>query len=102
MIDGTLGSSGLHQCGVRFGLDTGAGLDLIRRNVFPMGWKTEIDLTLCAPRFNYSNGNQMNLKEMVRMTTRFGNILFRMLFIIANQLAVEVILGTSLHNHHVD
>lgn len=56
---------------------------------------------MAPPRLNDANGRPLALSESVLMTVRFGNTMYRVGFIVADRLVVEVLIGTTSLNHHL-
>lgn len=61
-----------------------------------------MDSATAPPRLNEANGRQLALGESVGLTTRFANTLYQNMFIVAERLAVDVIIGSDFMNRHVE
>lgn len=83
-------------------MDTGAGFNLIRRNVLTFGWVNNVDNLSKAPGINEANRNPLRLGEVVALPKGFRNTLFKVQFIIDEKLVVDAIFGTSFMNRQVE
>ena len=82
-------------------IDTGAGFALIKKSRLPANWREfEVNSTN-LPRLGDANGNALQLEAMVHLTIRLGNTLYRVPFLVAERLAVDVIVRTAFMNKHV-
>lgn len=66
-----VGVSGEHNKGVRFLLDTRAGLNLIRIDTLPYGWENKVYEGVTQPRLFYANLKPFDLCEVVWIMKRF-------------------------------
>ena len=82
--------------------DIGSGPNLIRKSAFFDGWERYVVRNETVPRLDDANGRPLPLLGLAVIRARFGNLLFHMPFVIADSLAVDVIIGTRLMNQHVD
>lgn len=71
IVYGCVGVRKMTQRGVRFDLVAGVEFGLICGNVLPYGCQEAIDITKSAPRLKDSNGNSLDLQEVVLQTMRF-------------------------------
>lgn len=83
-------------------METGAGFNLVQRNVLPFRWEWKVDEKATVPRLNDENGNPLQLREVLWLTTRFGNNLFGVKYIFTKRLSVDAIVGTGLMKRHID
>ena len=82
--------------------DTGSGPNLIRKSALFDGWERYLVRNEIVPRLGDANGRPLRLLGVVLIRARFGNSLFHMSFVVADSLAVDVIIGTRFMNQHVD
>ena len=82
-------------------MDTGAGFALIKKSRLFANWRDFEVKSTNLPRLGDANGNAPQLEAMVHLTIRLGNTLYRVPFLVAERLAVDVILGTAFTNKHV-
>lgn len=61
-----------------------------------------VDTTHQPPFRNYGTGNLLDLREVVAVTTRFGNTLYSVKFIVAEKMGVDANVGAAFMNGHVD
>lgn len=101
LVEGTIGTSRDTMRTSQFAFDTGAGLNIIRRSALPEGWEEGIDRKANSMRLNDANGRPLALGESTWLPIRFANSLYRVKFIVADRLAVEVIIGTAFLNRHL-
>lgn len=101
MSDGCIRASEYAQRWIRYAFNTGTAFSLIRRNVLPQGCQNAIATDHRPRLLNDASSNPLDLREVVLLTTRFGNMLFRIKFIVAEKMAVDAIVGTAFMNQHV-
>lgn len=94
MVDGSVGIRPEWKNANCFAVDTGDWFNIIRRGAKQPGWDVEVDYDAISPRISDANGNQLSLRESVWLTVRFGNTKFKFKFIVAERIAVDVIIGT--------
>ena len=82
-------------------LDTGAGMNVIRRSALPEGWEANRIAATDLPALGDANGKPLRVNGAVRLQVRLGNTFFRTTFVVVEHLAVEVILGTVFMNRNV-
>ena len=82
-------------------MDTGAGSALIKKRMVHANWRDFEMKSTNQPRLGVANGNALQLEAVVHLTIRLGNILYRVPFLVAERLAVDVILGTEFMKKHV-
>lgn len=61
MLDGTSGIIKKTMLMMRLALDTGTGLNIIRREALPPGCKNEVETDAACPRLSDENGNPFAL-----------------------------------------
>ena len=99
------GSIGYHTSNMRLLLttaDTGAGYKLIRKDHLPEDWQRFLVEEPKLPEISDANGNQIHIEAVVHLPVPVGNTIYRVPFLIAEQLAVAAFLGTSFMNKDVD
>ena len=82
--------------------DTGAGYNLIRKDNLPEDLQKFLVAALELSELGDANGNLIDIEAVVHLSVRLGNTIYRVPFLIAEQLAVAALLGTSFLNKHVD
>ena len=82
--------------------DTGSGPDLIQEIALFDGWERYLVKNETVPRLCDANGRPLRLRGVMFIRARIGNSLYHHPFIIAESLAVDVIIGTRFMNQHVD
>ena len=82
--------------------DTGTGYNLIRKDHLPGDWQKFLVEDPKLPQLGDANGNLIYIEAVVHLSVRLGNTIYRVPFLIAEQLAVADLLGTSFMNKHVD
>ena len=82
--------------------DTVSGPNLIRKSALFDGWELYLVRNETVPRLGDANGRPLRLLGVALIRARFGNSLFHMPFVVADSLAVDVIIGTRFMNQHVD
>ena len=82
--------------------DTGAGCNLIRKDHLPEDWQRFLVEDPKLPKLGDANGNLIDIEAVVHLSVRLGNTIYQVPFLIAEQLAVAALLGTSFMNKHVD
>ena len=98
------GSVGPHPSAMRpfhMAFDTGSGYDVIRLRDLPHGWEQYRIPDAPMPPLGDANGNRLRLLGKVALRVRFGPSMYRVAFLVAERLAVSVIIGTSFMNRHV-
>ena len=82
--------------------DAGAGYNLIRKDHLPEDWQRFLVEDPKLPELGDANGNLIHIEAVADLSVRLGNTIYRVPFLIAEQLAVAALLGTSFMNKHVD
>ena len=82
--------------------DTSSGPNLTRKSALFDGWERYFVRNATVPRLGDANGGPLRLLGVALIRARFGNSLFHMPFVVADSLALEVIIGTRFMNQHVD
>ena len=85
----------------RIAIDTCSGYNLVRRDCLPPDWRTYQVPNASRPRVAGADSSPLKLTAVVRLALQFGNVTYRLPFVIANSLAVEVLLGTFFIDAHV-
>ena len=82
--------------------DTGSGMNIVKRDALFDGWETLLDKDATMPRLGDANGRPLRLLGEITLRIRFGNTTYRVPFVVAEKLAVNVIIGTRFMNRYVD
>ena len=101
-LSGSIGSNTSNMRPLLITPDTGAGYNLIRRDHLPKDLQRFIVEDPKLPELGDANGNLMNIDAIVHLSVRLGNTIYRVPFLIAEQLAVAALLGISFMQKHVD
>ena len=83
-------------------MDTGSGYALIRKSNLPSDWERYVIEGAATTKLGDANGHALKIEAMVHLTTRLGNSIYRVPYMVVESLAVDVILGTDFMNEHVD
>ena len=81
---------------------TGSGMKILRQDALTDGWQTCPTKDTVLPMLGDANGRPLRLLGEIILFIRFGNKMYRVPFIVADKLAVEVIVGTRFMNRSVD
>ena len=82
-------------------VDTRSGYNLVRKSDLPPEWTRHIVRDALPPRLAGANSNPLRLTPVVHLAVRIRNTTFRVPFVVADQLAVPVLLGTAFIEAHV-
>ena len=82
-------------------VDTCSGYNLVRNADLPPDWTRYVIRDAPLPRLAGANSNPLKLSAVVRLAVRHCNTTFRILFVVADQFAVPVLLGTAFIDAHV-
>ena len=82
--------------------NTGSGMNIVKRDALFDGWEKLLDRYATMPRLGDANGQPLRLLGEITLRIRFGNTMYRVPFIVADKLAVNVIIGTRFMNQYVD
>ena len=85
----------------RIAIDTCSGYNLVRRDCLPPDWRTYQVRNASLPRLAGEDSSPMKITAVVRLAVRLGNVTYRLPSVVADSLAVEVLLGTSFIDAHV-
>ena len=77
-------------------------MNIIRQNTLTDGWQTCLMKDTILPALGDANGKPLRLLGEIVLRIRFGNTTYRVPFIVADKLAVEVIVGTRFMNRYVN
>ena len=83
-------------------IDTGSGYNVIRRSALPDNWQDYITVDRALPRLGDANGNALSVCHEVLLRVRFGNALYRVPFLVVENLSCPVLLGTRFANRHIE
>lgn len=82
-------------------LDAGAGPNLIRSDVLPIGWEQNLVTSAKIPGLGDSNGRPIQLLGAIVLHLRLDNSHFQVPFIVTKHLAASMIIGTEFLDRHV-
>ena len=82
-------------------IPSGCGPNLIRRSALPQGWEDSLLQDQDLPALGDANGNPLKLMGKILLRVRLGSATYRVLFVVAEHLAVSVIIVTSFMNRNV-
>ena len=82
--------------------DAGSGPNLIRESALFDGWERYLVKNETVPRLGDASGRPLRLRGVMLIRARFGNSLYHLPFVVAESLAVDVIIGTRFMNQHVE
>ena len=85
---------------IRGVLDTGAGPNIVHEKLLPPSWKEKAAYRN-LPRVTDASRNSMTLSGMVKLHVRLGDFTTQAPFLVASNLAVDAILGTTFIDKHV-
>ena len=80
--------------------DTGCGPNVIRCSALPQGWEDSLLQDQDLPALGDANGNTLRLMGKIKLRVRLGSATYRVFFVVAEHLAVGVIIGTSFMNRN--
>ena len=101
MVAGSVGTESRNLTPHTIAVDTCSGYNLIARRALPAGWKQLYDAASETPRLAGADESPLQLSGTVALTVRLGNNYYRVQFVIAEKLAVDVLLGTAFIDEHV-
>lgn len=101
LIDGSIGGSPGTMSSAGYSFETGAGFNMIRHSTLLPDCESHVDLKATATLLIYANSRPIDLAESVWLAVRFTNELYRVTFVVAERLVVELVIGTKLLNGHV-
>lgn len=82
-------------------VDTCSGFNLVARKALPLGWERTFIQEAPLPQLAGADRRPLALEGTVVLTVRLANTLFRVQFLVATELAVDVLLGTAFIDEHV-
>ena len=77
-------------------------MNIVRQDALTDGWQTWLTKDAVLPMLGDANGRPLRLLGEIVLRIRFGNVTYRVPFIVADKLAVEVIVGTRFMNRYVN
>ena len=101
-VSGSIGSHTSNMRPLLITAETGADYKLIRLDPLPEDWQRFLFEDSKQPKLGDANGNLIHIEAVVHLSVRLGNAIYRVPFLVAEQLAVAALLGTSFMNRHVD
>ena len=81
--------------------DTGSGPNVIHHSDLPQEWEEGLLQDKNLPLLGDGNGNPLKLMGKILLRVRLGSATYLVLFVVAEHLAVSVIIGTSFMNRNV-
>lgn len=85
----------------RIAVDTCSGYNIVRKNCLPPDWRSYEVPNTSLPRLVGAESSPLKLTSVVGLAVRLANVTNRLPFIVADALAVDVVLGTSFIDTHV-
>ena len=82
-------------------VDTCSGYNLVRKADLPPDWTRFFVRDAPLPQLTGANSNLLKLTSVVQLAVRLRNTTFCIPFVVADQVAVPVLLGTSFIDAHV-
>ena len=76
--------------------DTGSAMNIVERDALTDGWETLLTKDAVLPTLGDANGRPLRLLGEIVLRMRFGNNTYRVPFIVAKKLAIEVMVGPVL------
>ena len=101
ILSGSVGPSPSAMRPFHMALDTGSGYNVIRLRDLPQLWENYRIPDASVPALGDANGNRLRLLGQVVLRVRFGSAMYRVSFLVAERLAVSVIIGTAFMNRHI-
>ena len=102
VVSGSIGVSAKVQQPAPILLDCGSTYNVIRRNALPEGWQSFVVNDGPLPVIGDANGRAMSVVGKVSLRVRFGLALYRMEFIVVENLLYPVLLGIAFANKHIE
>ena len=82
--------------------DTGSRINIVRQDALTDGWKTWLTKDTVLPTLGDGNGRPLRLLGEIVLRIRLGNTTYRVPFIVADKLAVKLIVRKRFMNRYVD
>ena len=101
-VSGFIGSHTSNMRPLLITADIGAGYKLIRKDSFPEDLQRFLVEDPNLPELGDANRNLIHIEAVVQLSVRLGITIYRVTFLVAEQLAVAALLGASFMNKHVD
>ena len=92
IVRGSVGPSPSAMRPFHMSFDTGSGYNLIRLRDLPQRWEDYRIPDASVPALGDVNGNRLRLLGQVVLRVRFGSTMYRVSFLVAERLAVSVII----------
>ena len=83
-------------------IDTYSGVNIVRRDTLPHEWLEYREPLTDDPMLCDANRHPVRFDGVVRMKLRLANRMYTIPFLVAENLAVEVLLGTTFLNKHIN
>ena len=100
-VSGSIGSHTSNMRSLLITADTGAGYNVIRKDYLPEDWQRFLVEDPKLTELGDAGGN-FDIEAVVHLSVRLGNRIYRVPFLLAEQLAVAALFGTSFMNKYVD
>lgn len=102
MARGSIGTSHRELQARSISIDTCSGYNVVARSALPPDWKSHLAPHHGPlPRLAKADSSPLPLLGVVSLAVRFANNIYRFPFVIADSLAVDVIVGTPFIDKHV-
>ena len=101
IVSGSVGPSPGAMRPFHMAFDIGSGYIVIRLRDLPQVWKNCRIPDASVPALGDANGNRLRLLGQVVLHVRFGSAMYRVSFLVAERLAVIVIIVTAFMNRHL-
>lgn len=88
------------MCTLHAVFNTEPGLNLIRPDILPIGWRQNLVILAHLLRLGDANGRPPQLLGVVILRLWLDNSHFRVLFIVTKHLAASMIVGTEFPDRH--
>lgn len=101
-VSGSFGASRQAMTPSPIVVDTGSGFNVVRKDVLPSGWRSCVIPDAELPDIGDANGNPLPVLTAVWLRVRFGNAQYKVPFLVVENLACPMLVGTHFTNRHVD
>ena len=101
IVSGSVGPSPIAMRPFHMAFDTGLGYNIIQLHDLPQSRENYRITDTSVPALGYANGNRLRLLGQVVLRVRFGSAMYQVSSLVAERLAVSVIIGTAFMNRHV-
>ena len=102
MAHGSVGTSHRALSPHVIAVDTCSGFNVINRTALPPNWQDHVYHTNePLPKLANADRSPLQLTGVVSLSVRLANTIYRLPFVIAESLAVDILVGTPFINTHV-